>query len=420
METMQRLLNVLTASLVVLCGCGHGNLTVPQFDSIHPDGNHLRLPDNSPKHFSVLHSFHGWPGDGSNPIGGLVQDAAGNLYGTTDGGGASQDGAIFKVDASGNETLLHSFDVVDGLGPQAGLVWDGAGNLYGTTALGGNRHNVAGVVFELDTSDHETVVHSFGGRDGNDLRAGLIRDSAGNMYGTSYLGGSSQNCFNGCGVVFKIDSSGNESVLHSFNGTDGKYPIAGLVQDSAGNLYGTTLDGGIPACYDGCGEVFKVKPNGDFSVLHRFNGRDGGYPQAGLVLDSLGNLYGATVRGGPPVAARGGLGVIFKLSPNGNETVLHSFNGLDGSFPFVSLIRDSAGNLYGTATEGGSGLCTRFGCGVVFKINPQGVETVLHNFHGTDGNSPDAQLFRDSAGNLYGTTAAGGSLNLGVVIKLSP
>jgi uncharacterized repeat protein (TIGR03803 family) len=395
-------------------------MSVPQFDGIHPDGNHARLPDNSPRSFKVLYFFHGSPGDGSNPIGGVVQDAVGNLYGTTDGGGASDGGAIFKVDASGNETLLHSFDVVDGLGPQAGLVWDVAGNLYGTTALGGYRHNDAGVVFELDTSDHETVVHSFGGRDGNDLRAGLIRDAAGNLYGTSYLGGSSQNCFNGCGVVFKIDSSGNESVLHSFNGTDGKYPIAGLVQDSAGNLYGTTYRGGLPACYDGCGEVFKVKPNGDFSVLHRFNGRDGHYPQAGLVLDSLGNLYGATALGGPPVAARGGLGVIFKLSPNGDETVLHSFDGLDGNAPFASLLRDPAGNLYGTTVGGGSGLCTRFGCGVVFKINPQGVETVLHNFLGIDGNGPEAPLLRDSAGNLYGTTIAGGHLNLGVVFKLSP
>jgi uncharacterized repeat protein (TIGR03803 family) len=395
-------------------------MSVPQFDGIHPDGNHGRLPDNSPKHFSVLYSFHGPWGDGANPFGGVVQDSAGNLYGTTDLGGTSDDGAIFKLDPSGNETLLHSFDVVDGLGSQAGLVRDGAGNLYGTAVLGGYRHNAVGVVFELDTSDHEVVVHSFGGDDGNRLVSSLIRDAAGNLYGTSYLGGGSQNCFNGCGVVFKIDSSGNESVLHSFNGTDGKNPIAGLTMDSAGNLYGTTYHGGVPACYDGCGEVFKIKPNGDFTVLHRFDVRDGYYPQAGVVLDSLGNLYGATVRGGPPVAARGGLGVIFKLTPNGNETVLHSFDGLDGSFPFASLLRDSAGNLYGTTTEGGSGVCSRFGCGVVFKINPQGVETVLHNFHGTDGDGPDAPLFRDSTGNLYGTTGAGGSSNMGVVFKISP
>lgn len=162
------------------------------------------------------------------------------------------------------------------------------------------------------------------------------------LYGTSYLGGSSNKCFNGCGAAFKIASNGNESVLHSFTGTVGKNPIAGLTLDSAGDLYGTTLYGGIPACYDSCGEVFKVKPNGDFSVLHRFNGRDGNYPQAGLVLDLVGNLYGATGRGGLPLAARGGLGVIIKLSPNSNETVLHSFNGIDGLDPFGSLVRDLA------------------------------------------------------------------------------
>jgi len=418
---MRKFIVGISTSILLLFGCGHDDSLIPQpFGGIRTDRHSVDLPpDSPPKNFSVLYSFRG-PTDGSNPLGSLVRDAAGNLYGTTDGGGAQQDGTVFKVDPSGIETILLSFDVTDGLGPQAGLVLDTAGNLYGTTALGGDRHNADGVVFKLDPSGFEEMLHSFSGPDGNDLRAGLVRDSSGILYGTSYAGGSSQNCFGGCGVVFKIDSNGIETVLHSFNGTDGKYPVASLIRDTGGNLYGTTLRGGSSACYDGCGIVIKINKTGKEIVLHRFNRMDGEYPQAGLVLDAGGNLYGTTIGGGPQHAAlANGRGLVFKIEPGGKETVLHSFSGIDGEYPFATLVQDATGNLYGTTSEGGSGVCYGFGCGVVFKLDSHGTETILHNFNGSDGDSPEAALIRDSAGNLYGTTVAGGSSNFGVVFKLT-
>ena len=270
---------------------------------------------------TVLHHFH-FGTDGAAPYGRLISDAAGNLYGTTQfrgiyGGqcGAFGCGTVFKIDPSGKETVLHSFRSKDGAWPLSGLIGDAQGNLYGTTELGGDLTGGCGtlgcgVVFKIDRSGHETVLYSFtGGADGSQSAGSLVRDAAGNMYGTTGLGGDlTCNAPSGCGVVFKIDSSGHETVLHSFQGqpSDGWDPIAGLVRDSAGNFYGTTYRGGTY----GFGTVFKVDTTGKETVLYSFTGgSDGSAPYAGLIRDSSNNLYGTTVGGGQ------GFGVVFKLTP---------------------------------------------------------------------------------------------------------
>jgi uncharacterized repeat protein (TIGR03803 family) len=334
--------------------------------------------------------------------------------------------------------VLHSFagPPTDGAHPYAGLLRDAGGNLYGTTAYGGAYHR--GAAFELSPTGTETVLQSFCGADGAYPYAGLIRDAAGNLYGTTNQGGAYTGiCANegGCGVVFKLGPAGIETVLHSFTGANGIGPYAGLVQDAGGNLYGTAAVGGT----SGEGVVFKVSPIGTETILHSFTGgADGAFPAAGLVRDGAGNLYGTTAQGAESSRNcdfySGTCGVVFKLSPTGTETVLHSFAGYptDGGVPFAGLIRDAAGNLYGTTNTGGaSSTCTvgyGLGCGVVFKLSPSGTETVLHSFTGgADGANPFLSgLVQDAAGNLYGTTAYGGAtgtcnppVGCGVVFKLS-
>ena len=352
--------------------------------------------------YSVLHSFEGPPTDGSVPVAGLIRDSAGNLYGTTASGGASNAGVVFKVDTTGAETVLYSFTGgADGSGPSAGLIRNSAGTLYGTTSDGGTSGR--GVVFKLDTTGTETVLYSFTGEaDGGYPSAGLIQDSAGNLYGTTEYGGASND-----GVVFKVDTSGTETVLHSFRGGDGATPFAGLIRDSAGDLYGTTYVGGA----SGLGVVFKLNKTGE-TVLYSFTGGDGAYPGAGLFRDSAGILYGTTLYGALD------FGEVFMLDTTGAETVLHSFTGgTDGAYPYAVLIQGSAGNLYGTTYLGG----TSNNAGVVFKLDTTGTETVLYSFTGgTDGGEPLAGVIQDSAGNLYGTTSGGGIDNHGVVFKLQP
>ena len=278
---------------------------------------------------------------------------------------------VFKLDPSGNETVLYNFTGgADGGGPSAGVVRDTDGNLYGTTAYGGDLSacggHACGVVFKLDPTGHETVLYSFTGGDGQTPLADLVRDKNGNLYGTTRDGGAF-----GYGVVFKVDPTGNETVLYSFTGgADGAHPWAGVVRDENGNLYGTAGGGGA----FGHGVVFEVDPTGKETVLYSFTGgTDGGFPYGGLVRDKQGNLYGTTAYGGDQMDPCDGLcGVVFKLDPTGKETVLYSFHGgADGADPMAGLFRDKNGNLYGTASSGGdfSGYCGIFGsCGVVFKI----------------------------------------------------
>ncbi|HXM20108.1 MAG TPA: choice-of-anchor tandem repeat GloVer-containing protein [Terriglobales bacterium] len=304
-------------------------------------------------------------------------------------------------------SVLYSFSVNQGVQPAGGLFRDAAGNLYGTTVYGGDSGN--GTVFKLDTTGKETVLHSFtGNSDGGLPLAGLIRDNFDNFYGTTGPG------FTNSGVVFKMDGPGNETVLHTFNDYKRGAGLTGvLVRDRVGNLYGATEYGGNlrPCLLSGCGLVFKLDARGNETVLYRFKGKaDGKSPFGSLVRDSAGNLYGTTMKGGAADA-----GVVFKVDAAGKETVLYSFKGTsDGKTPMAGLIRDAAGNLYGTTEYGGAS-----GAGVVFKLDTTGKQTVLYPFTGgADGANPIASLIRDAVGNLYGTAVHGGASGVGVVFSL--
>jgi len=260
------------------------------------------------------------------------------------------------VHKSGKETVLYSFsNTPDGATPEAGLVRDAGGNLYGMTFSGGSSTD--GTVFKLNKAGKETVLHSFtGDPDGSAPFDGLVRDKDGNLYGVTELGGNSN-----AGTVLKLDNTGTETVLYSFTGApDGAYPGYGyLWRDAAADLYGATLEGGAY----GYGTVFKLDKTGKETVLYSFTGTggDGLWPSAGVVQDVKGNLYGTTYLGGAS-----GYGTIFKVDKTGKETVLHSFAyETDGEFPVCDLLLDAKGNLYGTATYGGSD-----GYGTVFELTP--------------------------------------------------
>ena len=363
--------------------------------------------------YMVLYSLKGAEPGGTDGSGanGLTRDAAGNLYVTTAYGFrfgclGLECGTIFKLTPTGTETLLFSNYGKDTPPPNAGLVLDAASNLYGTIAGHDCPFDWCGAAFKLDpTGTTFTDLHSFdGGADGGSPAAGLIRDGAGNLYGTTLVGGAlGASCYGlGCGTVFRLSPSGTETtetVLYNFTGADGAGPSAELLRDSVGNLYGTTAQGGHQsgACNLGnegngtCGVVFELircdsEPSGyEYKVLYRFTGgRDGGNPVSGLVRDASGNLYGTTLLGGANssvcIAFESGVsptcGVVFKLSPTGalptntrlwSETVLHTFTGgWDGGNPLgPDLIQDLAGNLYGTAYLGGV-----YFAGVVFRLAP--------------------------------------------------
>jgi uncharacterized repeat protein (TIGR03803 family) len=389
--------------------------------------------------FSVLHSFTGGA-DGSQPVfNGLIQNGSGTLYGSTGMGGnltcnsGAGCGVVFKMDpVTGKETVLYRFtNGADGAFPGSTLLLVGT-VLYGIG--GGGPFPSFGNVFKLDNAGNATVAYSFtGGTDGAYPFGSLAHDAVGNVYGATEQGGLFVcNDDAGCGTVFKIDTAGNESVLYSFtegdNGVDGKdgaFPTSGVIRDSAGNLYGTTPVGGVVSCFGiGCGTVFKVDSSGTQTVLYSFTaGADGLSPSGALVRDSAGNLYGTTAQGGGSGCSGGfGCGTVFKIDSAGNETLLYSFKGgADGDQPIGGLIRDSAGNIYGTTVFGGNLSCgSRLGCGTVFKLDGAGIKKVLHRFGGLDGAYPYTALIRDSGGNLYGTTSAGGTAGHGTVYKVAP
>jgi uncharacterized repeat protein (TIGR03803 family) len=270
---------------------------------------------------------------------------------------------VFEITTTGEETVLYSFcalaDCVDGANPRAALILDKDGNLYGVTQNGGTGAEDSGTVFKLTPTGAETVLYSFCSEancaDGQWPYGGLARDPKGNLYGTTSIGGADN-----FGTVFKVAPSGEETVLHSFTrGVDGGYPWAGLIRDSKGNLYGTTQQGGT----NDTGTVYEITPSGTETVIYSFGLiPDGNYPLAPLLLDKDGNLYGATVVGGTYNS-----GTVFEVSPSGQETMLWSFNGAsDGQYPYeTGLVRDAKGNLYGTTEAGGE-----YGYGVVFKVTP--------------------------------------------------
>ena len=358
----------------------------------------------------ALYSFTG-AADGGDPFPAVMRDAAGNLYGTTDYAGAAFAGVVFKVSKTGQETVLYNFcslsGCTDGQYPYAPLVRDATtGNLYGTTQYGGTAN--LGVVFKLSATWKETVLHSFtGAADGALPYGGLFRDKAGNLYGTTESGGTAN-----LGVVFKISKAGKETVLHSFTGTvnDGSEPAsASFYMDANGNLFSVTSHGGTA----NEGVLYKLSPKGKLTVLHSFTAgtADGCYPYGTPAVDAHGNMYGGT--GG---CGTSNLGVVWKVSKNGAEAILHNFAGAsDGQSPLAGVILDAAGNIYGTTNTGGAS-----GFGTAFEVNKNGKFILLHTFTGgTDGKYLYGGLILDPKGRIYGTTINGGTGGYGTVWRIT-
>ena len=374
------------------------------------------MPAAQAQTFSVVHSFTG-TSDGANPLDGFVADGSGNLYSTANSGGTSNNGVVFKINNSGELTVLHNFKGgTDGQNPEGILVMDKAGSLFGTTTAGGASG--AGTVFGVTSTGEEKVLHSFTGTpDGADPEAGLAWDAAGNLYGTTTAGGASGN-----GTVFKLSppkqtgAAWTEEVLYSFGtGTDGATPVAGVAFDAAGNLYGTTSAGGT----FGYGTVFQLAPSGSGwteNILHNFqDSDDGAVPYAGLISDK-GNFYGAATEGGI-----GGGGTVFELTPaNGSWTftVLYSMPGWGISGAFRHLIMDQSGNLYGTTHCDGI-----YSAGTVYKLTPVSGSWTYTSLYVFTGGSDGLYSFSNlvfADGGIYGTTNAGGANGLGVVFKIVP
>jgi uncharacterized repeat protein (TIGR03803 family) len=387
----------------------------------------------------VLASFSGTE-NGSRPQCLLAMDAHGNLYGTTATGGNSNAGLVFRVTPHGDgvwtEETIHSFDsLADGIGPTGGVVLDAAGNVYGTTVSGGAFG--LGTAFELSRqaggSYRETVIHSFGSTgDGIFPYAQMIFDAAGNLYGTTAYGGAFGTGEEGGGTVFEISPQGgglwSEQVLHSFaSGEDGVQVSGGVAFDSVGNLYGATFVGGT----HNDGIIYELSPQigGTWTetIVHNFSGgtADGRLPMAGVTLDAAGNVYGTTYGGGP--YARG---VAFELVPQGGgvwlEKGLHAFgNGLDGANPEGEVLLDAAGNVYGTTYDGGKYGDSYGGVGTFYELSQTvGIwsEAKLFNFGGTndDAGYPMSGLIFDPVGNIYGTSIGGGEVGNGTVFQIKP
>lgn len=398
--------------------------------------------------YSVIYTFCSAANcvDGIEPSVNLIVDKQGNLYGEAQEGGSFSGycanelgcGTVFELTPTGAESVFDTFgSFAGGYTPVGGLARDANGNLYGNTTFGGSSNKVCnldggcGVVFEVTPEGTSSVLYTFtGGRDGFWPNGNPILDTQGNLYGTTFYGGHARLA----GTVFKITPTGQKITLYEFGAYkgDARSPQAGLIMDAQGNLYGTTRSGGLRGseikgltCPGGCGTVFQINPAGVETILYTFMGwkaQDGAAPGAGLVMDGQGNLYGTTVYGGVY-----GDGSVFKLTLSGKETVLYSFTGgADGSFPLGSLALDAQGNIYGTTWRGGA-----HDFGVVFELPTSGTETILYSFTGgTDGSEPAGSLVFDKQGNLYGSTpwggntggpcSEGGRSGCGVIFKLTP
>ncbi len=371
-------------------------------------------PQACAQSFSVVHNFTGGS-DGAYPMNGFTANGK-NLFGTTSSGGTSGVGVVFKISTSGVESMLHTFTgSPDGASPNGGVLRDKYGHLYGTTTAGVTYN--AGIVFEV-IGKKETVLYSFaGGKDGAVPEAGVIEDAAGNLYGTTSAGGKSGN-----GTVFRLappktlGSPWSETVLYSFGtGTDGAVPVGGVILDAAGNLYGTTSVGGT----SGYGTVFQLVPGTPWkeNILHSFqNGNDGATPYAGLIADKSGNFYGAATDGG----SNGG-GTAFELtSSKGVWTfnILYSVPGWGISGTFRDLVMDKSGNLYATThCDGGDN------AGTVYELTPSNgtwTYTLLYTFTGGGDGLFSFSNLVVNGGKLYGTTAYGGSQGAGVVFEVTP
>ncbi|WP_181160023.1 choice-of-anchor tandem repeat GloVer-containing protein [Sandaracinobacter neustonicus] len=357
---------------------------------------------------TITNLFNFSPASGYSSRGELVADAAGNLYGTTRSGGANGVGTLFRLGTDGVYSVLHNFSSASGGVAEAGLTIDAAGNLYGTTSAGGA--NGLGTVFRVGT-DGYSVLHDFDSAGGGNPRGGVILDSSGNLYGTAYNYGAANR-----GTIYKISTDGDYTVLHNFTALQtGYHPQAGLTLGADGYLYGTA-SGGIPAVQ--AGTIFKLATDGsDYTLLHSFGiSGDGRYPQMEMIADAAGNMYGTTNQGGG--SGYNSIGTIFRIGTDGEYSVIHTFVGeTNGSYPVGNLLLDAAGNLYGTTTSGGINQN-----GTVFRLSADGDYSVLYKFatYGGYGRSPYAGLLADAEGNLYGSTSSSDGSNLyGSIFKLS-
>jgi uncharacterized repeat protein (TIGR03803 family) len=406
---------------------------------------------DSAGHLTTIHSFAF--ADGANPLAGVIQANDGNLYGTTSAGGANNLGTVFKVDLSGDVTRIYSFKASDGLNPGARLLQASDGNFYGTT-LSGGAHS-AGTVFRVDSSGTFTTLHSFDrdldginpgeliqadghlygttagdqaypphagtifradlegevetihqffGADGQNPRAPLMQASDGNFYGTAYAGGGY-----GLGLVFQLTPSGVYTPLHHFNHSDGALPSGGLIEGSSGYLYGTTVGTNENHEY---GTVFRITASGELVTLHAFSS-SGGNPRSALVFGADGALYGTTNRMRLLYPDPEGVvpGTVFRLKAAGQFDTLHTFQWEDGAGP--ALIQGADGAFYGTTAAGGTS-----NLGTAFRLTSDGQYQALHDFNGSDGSYPTALIQADD-GNLYGATAAGGAADFGTIFRMT-
>src|SRR3984957_3570787 len=383
--------------------------------------------------FNLLPSFD--RPDGAGPLNvSLTQGRDGTFYGTTAGGGAHGMGSVFKVSPEGNVTTIYSFcpamPCPDGSAPYAGLLQASDGNFYGTTFEGGQGRNCGGgcgTVFRVTTAGVLTTLYKFCQQtncaDGGAPMSGLVQGVDGNMYGTTEFGGTSNAS---AGTVFRVDTSGNLTTLHSFclqqNCPDGDMPQANLILATDGNFYGTTLVGGT-GCDGGCGTIYKLTPEGQFTTLYRFNDDEINGADPGALIQASDQVFYGTTEGG---GTHNG-GTIFRITRGGTLTTLYSFCEEDfpcidnpsGSSPVAGLIQATDGNLYGTTFFGGDLQCNGgYGCGTIFELSTTGRLATLHQFDGSDGLDVSDGLLQATNGVLYGLAREGGRYSFGTVYSL--
>lgn len=361
--------------------------------------------------FSRMHSFGSPPDEGVNPFSALTLGSDGNFYGTAYSGGSGGNGTVFRMTPTGAISNLHTFTGTfvagDGSHPYAPLLLASDGNFYGTTVGGGTFNN--GSIFRISPSGVFTNLFSFISGQGSQPYGGLVQGNDGRLYGTTWLG---------VGTVFRIDLNGsNFMTLHTFSGPDGSAPHGGLTRGSDGNFYGTTEKGGTNSWNKGT--VFKITSDGTFTHLHSFSPTDGSYPESALIQGRDGYFYGTTrIFGGPDDSAGG---TVFRIGSTGDFTVIYTgiYCNTNTCAPWGSLLQASDGNFYGTSFGGGQTTNNCF-CGTVYRLTPQGDYTLLYSFSGTDGSNPYSSLIEDAEGNLFGTTELGGQYgDYGTVFKLS-
>jgi len=365
--------------------------------------------------YNDLYNFGSNPNDPIGPShpGIIAQGRDGNLYSTSWAGGADGYGAVFRVTPKGTLAVIYSFDSVHGDAPYSGLTLGAQGDFYGA-AYQGSEYSYGNVFSIGATGGQPTILHSFAGTDGAYPFGPPVLGPDGNLYGTTSEGGA-----NDYGTIYQIIlKTGKFNLLHSFDFTDGSYPVAPLVLGTDGNLYGSAQQGGILDCNSGCGTIFKISTAGKFDKVHSFVSTDGAYPLAPLVEGNNGSFYGTAYAGGDVESeCSDGCGTVFQLTSAGEVTVLHAFqgqSGSDGAYPYAGLVQGSDGNFYGVTYAGGAAAD-----GTIFEVNPSGSKySVIYQFAQSTGFYSQVTLTQNTSGSFYGDTYEGGSEGDGVFYSL--